>query len=403
MAVEVHLPEFAETVTDAKLAAWLKQEGDTVVAGEPIAEIETEKTTVELEAPVSGVLQKICVVEGTEALEPGGVLALIDESDAGMSSGPVVSSSVMEPASEDDDADTVTLDTTQVEVPSPTGAETVSATPLARRMAAVTGLNLAEIEGTGPGGRIRKGDVDRARGARVEAEEAYEDQSLSAMRRVTAVRMADAKRTVPHFYLRVECVADALVDLRARLNAERSDRALTLTDLIVRAAGLALRKFPQANASWTENAVRVYRAIDIAVAVNTPAGLIAPIVRQVDRKSLDVISLELRALTVRARDGKLQPEEYTGGTFTVSNLGMFGVESLYAIVNPPQSAILGVGAARQRPVVRDGEVMVGTSLTCTLSADHRTIDGVIGAEFLAEIQRLIETPALLSAATPGSR
>jgi len=170
MAVEVRLPEFAETVTDAKLVAWLKQEGDTVVAGEPIAEIETEKTTVELEAPVSGVLQKIYVVEGTEALEPGGVLALVDEGDAGMSAGPVASSSVTEPASEDDDGDTVTLDTTQVEAPSPTGAETASATPLARRMAAVTGLNLAEIEGTGPGGRIRKGDVDRARGARAETQ-----------------------------------------------------------------------------------------------------------------------------------------------------------------------------------------------------------------------------------------
>ena len=390
-------------MTDAKLAAWLKQEGDAVVAGEPIVEIETEKTTVELEAPVSGVLQKIYVAEGTEGLESGGLLALVDEGDARVSTGPVAAPAVAATAAETEEADAVVVDATPVEARLLTGPDTaagtatadVAATPLARRMAAVAGLDLAEIEGTGPGGRIGKGDVDRALGAR--AEEAYEDRPLSAMRRVTAARMADAKRTVPHFYLCAECAADALLDLRARLNAERSDGALTLTDLIVRAAGLALRKVPQANASWAENAVRVYRAIDIAVAVNTPAGLIAPIVRQADRKSLDVISLELRDLAARARDGKLRPEEYTGGTFTVSNLGMYGVESFYAIVNPPQSAILGVGAASQRPVVRDGEVAVGTRLTCTLSADHRTIDGATGAELLAEIQRLIETPSLLSA------
>jgi pyruvate dehydrogenase E2 component (dihydrolipoamide acetyltransferase) len=216
------------------------------------------------------------------------------------------------------------------------------------------------------------------------------------MRRVTATRLQQAKQTVPHFYLRIECAADAVLEFKTLVNTHSADVELTLTDIIVRAAALALRKVPLANSTWADNAVRVYERADISVAVNTPTGLITPIVRDAARKGLAAISRELKALTGRAREGRLNPEEYTGGTFTVSNLGMYGVESLYAIINPPQSCILGVGAAVRRPVVRGDEVTIGTVMTCTLSADHRAIDGATGAELLAEFRDLIEEPRLLA-------
>jgi pyruvate dehydrogenase E2 component (dihydrolipoamide acetyltransferase) len=223
----------------------------------------------------------------------------------------------------------------------------------------------------------------------------FREEPLSAMRRVTAARLLQAKQTIPHFYLQVDCRADELLDLRARLNAAASDVDVTITDLVVRAAALALRKVPQANSSWAENAIRIYDRADVAVAVATPAGLITPIVREADRKGIGVISRELKALAERARSGQLMPAEYTGGTFTVTNLGMYGIQSLYAIVNPPQSCILGVGAVGQRPVVRAGQLAVGSVMTCTLSADHRAIDGAMGAELLAEFRRMIEEPLLL--------
>ena len=216
------------------------------------------------------------------------------------------------------------------------------------------------------------------------------------MRRVTAERLQAAKQTIPHFYLSTDCDMDAALRLRARVNEREPNPALTLTDFIVRAAALALREVPAANSSWADGAVRLYDAADIAVAVDTPNGLITPIIRKADRKGLQAISRELKSLSARAREGELAPEEYTGGTFTISNLGMYGVDSLYAIVNPPQSCILGVGAARPRPIVAGDTVAVATIAACTLSADHRAIDGATGAGLLAAIRTFIEEPALLA-------
>ena len=207
-------------------------------------------------------------------------------------------------------------------------------------------------------------------------------------------RLQQAKQTVPHFYLRIECVVDAALGLLARVKELHPDVTPSLTDFVVRAAALALRQVPQANSTWADGVVRVYDTVDIAVAVNTPKGVITPIVRAADRKDLGAIARETRALVTRAREGTLTPEEYTGGTFTVSNLGMYGVEGLYAIVNPPQSCILGVGAAVKRPVVAGNVVTVGTVMTCTLSADHRAIDGAVGAELLAALRAFIEQPGL---------
>jgi pyruvate dehydrogenase E2 component (dihydrolipoamide acetyltransferase) len=273
-------------------------------------------------------------------------------------------------------------------------------------MAYVAGISLVGITGTGPGGRITKEDVDAvvrptpriearpAPPARPVAEPAaalYDVHPLSTLRRVTAERLVHAKQTIPHFYLLVDCAMDQVARLREELNA-RGQEHFSLTAFTIRAAALALQKVPAANSAWNDGAVRVYKTADIALAVNTPSGLIAPIIRQAEQKSLVTIAREMRTLTEAARSGRLKPEDYSGGTFTISNLGMNGVTSLYPIINPPQSCILGVGAMEERPVVRNHALTVGLVMTCTLSADHRAIDGATGAEFLAAFRQLIEDP-----------
>ena len=429
--VEFRLPQLADSVTSVKLSVWLKREGDRVQAGEPLVEVETDKTNVELEAPASGVVRTIHVAAGTEGLEAGVLLALIaDEADGEMAT---PAASVPEPVETDagsvgsdapsgrDEGTAPRAPAGQGPGPTPVadGAPGPVATPMARRMAVAAGLDLSTIRGTGRSGRIGKADIDRVLAAQRGAtlvdsavsttplptpsetsgpagpDAPFQEYPLTAMRRVTATRLQQAKQTVPHFYLRIECVVDAALGLLARLKELHPDVAPSLTDFVVRAAALALRQVPQANSTWADGAVRVYDAVDIAVAVNTPKGLITPIVRAADRKDLGTIAGETRVLATRAREGTLKPEEYTGGTFTISNLGMYGVESLYAIVNPPQSCILGVGAAVKRPVVVGNAVTVGTVMACTLSADHRAIDGAVGAELLAALRAFIEQPGLM--------
>ncbi len=405
MSIELRLPRLAETAASAKLAVWLKQEGEAVAAGEPVVEIETDKTNVEIEAPAAGVIRKIHVAAGTEGLEAGALLAVIaDDGD-----GPAPSRPAPVPAAAEGAAPAA-----EVPRPGPGSAPGPgpAATPLARRMAAAAGLDLGQVRGTGRGGRIGKGDVERALAARATPPDAAaarvveppgpappagsRAEPLSALRRVTAERLQAAKRTIPHFYLAADCAMDAALQLRTRVNRQDTELALTLTDIVVRAAALALREVPAANSSWVEGELRLHESADIAVAVDTPQGLIAPVVRQADRKGLRAISAELKALAARARAGELTPDEYAGGTFTISNLGMHGVDSLYAIVNPPQSCILGVGAARPRPVADGDRVAVRTVATCTLSADHRAIDGATAAALLAAFRACIEEPALLA-------
>ena len=280
---------------------------------------------------------------------------------------------------------------------------TINATPLARRMAAVAGLDLTTANGTGVDGRVRKVDVDRLIRAAGKGRErptasgsaGHSDHPLSTVRRVTAERLTRAKQTVPHFYLSSECDMSAVLEHRARHNAEDLADHVTLTDIIVRACGLALGRVPSANSTWQEEAVRVFNHVDIAVAVDTSTGLFTPIVKNADEKTLGAIARELRDLTDRARRGQLSPGEYSGGTFTVSNLGMFDVSSLYAILNPPQSCILGVGTVQRTPVVRNDAVVPGEVAALTLSADQRALDGAIGGEFLRELKSLIEKPAAL--------
>ena len=468
MTTEIRLPRLADSVTSVKFGAWLKQEGDRIEAGEPIAEVETDKTTVELEAPAAGVLCDLRVAPGADGLEVGVVLGRIDPA-AGEPAGV---SSVLAPAealSPEDGARPVRRDqvaspdsggaggaapiekpAARGEAPSAQQGEALSArdeapaasdqvpaaTPLALRMAAVAGLDLSAVRAAGPDGRIRKADIDRVLAGRQrvaaeggalseegsepsasapagpvsppkspsppagvgvppDARAPYHEQPLAAMRRVTATRMQQAKQTIPHFYLRTECRVDAALQFLAAARPHLPDAPPTLTDLVVRAAACALRIVPQGNSAWVDGAVRVYDRVDIAVAVNTPHGLVAPVVRGAEGKDLGAIARETRVLAARAREGRLAPAEYAGGTFTVSNLGMYGVESLYAIVNPPQSCILGVGAATRRPVADGDGVGVGTVMACTLSADHRVIDGAAGAELLDAIRSCLEQPGLM--------
>ena len=374
--IEFRLPQLAASVTSVRLSVWLKREGDRVQAGEPIVEVETDKTNVELEAPASGVVRTIHVAAGTEGLEAGVLLALIaDEAD-----GKPATPGSTTPAPVETDTGSAVSD-------APSGRGEDTAAPRAPAPPGPPPAAAAAPTAPAPTGGETRGPVG--------PDAPFQEYPLTAMRRVTATRLQQAKQTVPHFYLRIECAVDAALGLLARAKELHLDVTPSLTDFVVRAAALALRQVPRANSTWADGVVRVYDTVDIAVAVNTPKGLITPIVRAADRKDLGTIARETRALVTRAREGTLTPEEYTGGTFTISNLGMYGVESLYAIVNPPQSCILGVGAAVKRPVVAGNAVTVGTVMTCTLSADHRAIDGAVGAELLAALRAFIEQPGLM--------
>ena len=446
--VEVRLPELADAMASATLTAWLKQPGETVTAGEPIAEVETDKTTVELEAPADGVLADIRVEAGAESVAVGTVLALVrprvtgDEGAPDLPAETALGSGSSEPTPS---ASAASVETPSARASAPDVAEetatasvgtaaepresrasaNVPATPLARRMAELAGVDLAGVTGSGNDGRVMKVDVEQLlRSSREGVEMAvpagraglepvapapsaalpapdlpHTDRPLTAMRRVTAQRMAEAKRSAPHFYLEVECAVDRLLAMRGEAAAAGDAAspagdagAPTVNDVVVRAAALALREVPLANSAWTGDAVRVYDRVDLAVAVATPAGLVTPVVRAADTRTLAEVAAELRRLAADARAGRLQPADYRGGTCTISNLGMYGVSSLYAILNSPQSCILGVGAVAERPVVRDGAVTVGSMMTVTLSADHRAIDGATGAELLRALKVLLEDP-----------
>ncbi len=397
MPIEIRMPELSTSMTEADVIAWLVTPGERVEAGDVIAEIETDKSTVELEAPASGVLLEIVVPEGTTGVKVGEVLALMDADPATEAPGPPAAEPPPAPAGPE-------LSATPAE-------SQVAATALARRMAEQAGLDLGGVRGSGSSGRIVKADVEAAlhrepiaepspvlsvsqapSHAELSSETPYVEIPHTRMRRTIATRLSQAKQTVPHFYLRIECEVDRLLATRHELNAGGEGRRISLNDFVVLAAALALHEVPMANVAWSESGLRRFERVDMAVAVATDKGLITPIVRAADQKGLIEISHELRELAERARAGTLQPNEYRGGTFCVSNLGMYGVESVYPIISPPQSGILGVGAAQERVVMRGGEPGAATIMACTLSADHRAVDGAVGAELLAAFKRRIEDP-----------
>ena len=401
--MEVRLPELAESMAVATVTAWLREPGQMVRTGEPIAEIETDKTTVELESPADGTLDVIHIAAGTEDVPVDTVLAtlqlsegIVETRDGGLGPDKTIPDVVVIPPAEPVTPEVKSNEETLT-------SEAIAATPLARQMSALVGLDLARVTGTGAAGQVTKADIERQLGNEPSNKAAttplpdspHVDEPLTAMRRVTAERMTMSKQTVPHFYLELSCSVEDLLALREQANADFKRDVITINDLLVRAAGLALTAVPEANSIWTGDAVRIFESVDIAVAVSTPSGLVTPVVRSVETKTVQQIAAELRDLTKRARKGQLKPDDYTGGTCTISNLGMFGVSSLFAILNPPQSCIFGFGAIEQSPVVRDQNVVVESMMTVTLSADHRAIDGKTGAEVLQAFKKLVEDPEAL--------
>ncbi len=410
MPIQILMPALSPTMTEGKLAKWLKREGEVVAGGDVIAEIETDKATMELEAVEEGVLARLLVAAGSEGIPVNTPIALLLEEgedpsalDEALAQAPAQAPTPAPPSPEP--AAPVPKRSPAPQPPSP--GHRLFASPLARRLAERAGLDLGRIQGSGPKGRIVKRDVEAAAtgGALIALPaatpeaipgEGYSEIPNTTMRKVIAQRLMASKRDIPHFYLTIDCRLDALLDLRRELNAKAPQGEgaykVSINDFVVRAVALALRQVPAANATWTEDAVRRYRDIDVALAVATPGGLITPVIRNADNKGLADISREAKELAARAHQGKLMPEDYQGGGFTVSNLGMFGIKEFAAIINPPQSCILAVGAGERRPVVSDGALAIATVMTCTLSVDHRSVDGAIGAEFLAAFKGLVEDP-----------
>ena len=443
MPIQILMPALSPTMTEGNVASWLKSEGDEVAAGDILCEIETDKATMEVEATDEGTLGRIVVPAGTEGVAVNAVIGLILEEgedasalDGVETAAPAAAAPAAAPASPAAEPAPAASAAPAPQATAPAAATPggnratppalarepgarIFASPLARRMAKQAGLALEAIAGTGPNGRIVKVDVEAAIAAAAAAPAAavaapapaaapaaasapaapataaaYQDTPASTMRKVIAQRLQEAKREVPHFYLTVDCAVDALLETRAQLN-ERSDAYnLSVNDFVIRAAALALRKVPAANASWVDGALRQYGSADVSVAVAIEDGLVTPIVRNADGKGLAEISAEVKELAGRARAKPmgLAPEEYQGGTFSVSNLGMYGIKEFAAIINPPQSMILAVGTAEQRPVVKDGALAVATMMSCTLSVDHRVVDGALGATFLQAFKSLIEDP-----------
>ena len=430
MPINVLMPALSPTMTEGKLARWLKKEGDAVKSGQVLCEIETDKATMEVEAVDEGTLGKILVAAGTEGVKVNAPIAVIlEEGESAASAAAPAPASAPAPAVAAAPAPAAAPSARPVAAPV-ADAGRVFASPLARRMAEQAGLDISAIQGSGPNGRIVKADIDAARAggqaARKPAAPAaaaapsaapasaapapaavsaaslaaigpHKLVPLSSMRRVIARRLTESKQQVPHFYLTVDCVIDRLLAGRAALNAKSPEKGpgafkLSVNDFVIKAVAVALRQVPAANASYSDDGILMWDDVDVSVAVAIPGGLITPIIRNADAKGLAQISNEMKDLAARAKDGKLKPEEFQGGGFSISNLGMFGIKEFGAVINPPQGAILAVGAGEQRPIVKDGALAIATVMSCTLSVDHRVIDGAVGAEFLAAFKRIVEDP-----------
>ncbi|NYT64491.1 pyruvate dehydrogenase complex dihydrolipoamide acetyltransferase [Alcaligenaceae bacterium] len=408
MAILIRMPEVAANTTSAIIVTWSKNEGDQVAVGDCLAEIETEKAVIEFAADQAGILGKILGAAGQD-IDVGAPIAVLfeaDEKDVDIDALLAKEGLAADAASSEGQPVATVLSTPELQstpeaIQAQQSGKRIFASPLARRLARDAGIDLSTLTGSGPHGRIIKRDMQAAivkttavQAVSVAARDTvqnYTEIPHSNMRRTIARRLSESKATIPHFYLNADCYMDSLLALRTQINTGGTCK-ISVNDIIVKAVGAALRELPEMNVSWTEEALRRYNTIDIAVAVSTDTGLITPVVPAVDTKPISVIASSIVDLATRARAGKLAPHEYQGGSFTVSNLGMFGVTEFSAIINPPQAAILAVGAVEQRPVVTDGELRVGSVMTVTLSVDHRAIDGSLAAQWLAVFKRIIENP-----------
>ena len=440
MATKVHMEALSPTMEEGRLAKWLKKEGDEVKEGDVLAEIETDKATMELVARGSGVLRSRTLDEGASA-PVGTVIGIIaapdeDISAVAPSSGggakPAAAATETKPAPQKPEraaepeaakapasaATAAPAATTAENAPAATqtqaapaaggngGGERVKASPLARKMAAESGVELHNVQGSGPGGRITKRDIESAGSgqrsvarapSRAASSDDYEDVPLTQMRKTIAKRLTTSIGPVPTFYLTIEADMTAMQRARENVNKRLEDSGIktSINDFIIKAVAAALRQHPESNAQWTDTAIRRWNRVHIGVAVAVEDGLITPIVRDADQKGVAEISQEVRELAKRARDRKLQPEEYTGATFSISNLGMFGIDEFTAIINPPEAAILAVGRVEDKAVVENGEIVVQPRMRVTMSCDHRVIDGATGAKFLQTLKQYLEEPAMM--------
>ncbi len=411
MPIPILMPALSPTMTEGTLLKWHKKEGDMVKAGDLVAEIETDKATMEIEAVDEGTLGKILIAEKTEGVKVNTPIALLLEKGESSSSleSYQVSSSTIAPSTPADQPLENTSPPAQEMSASPNlgVGERVFASPLAKRIAQANNINLQEIVGSGPRGRIIKKDVDNlekapASGAGVFSRTRgtpqgplFKDAPVGSMRKVIAKRLLESKQTIPHFYLTTDFQLDTLLALRKSVNDNVEGVKITVNDFIIRACALGLRDVPAARASWMGDTIRYYTYADIAVAVALEDGLITPIIKQADLKSIFEISSEMKELAKKAKDNKLKPEEFQGGCVSVSNLGMYNIPQFSAIVNPPQAGILAVGAGQSRPIIQNGRVEIATVMTCTLSVDHRVIDGKVAADLLNAVKKYIENPALM--------
>jgi pyruvate dehydrogenase E2 component (dihydrolipoamide acetyltransferase) len=429
MPTPILMPALSPTMTEGKLAKWLKKEGDAVKSGDVLAEIETDKATMEVEAVDEGKLGRIVVAAGTENVAVNAPIAyLLNEGESASAldtiaksappaapkpaaPAPAAAGPAAAPAPKPAPVPAQPPAMPAMPAPAAVGkdGQRVFASPLARRLATEANLDLGRIQGSGPHGRIVKADIESAKSSGTAAPaprpaaaapaaaaplptEGFTELPLSTMRKVIARRLMESKQTIPHFYLTIEAEIDALLALRAQLNVKAEGIKLSVNDLVIKACGMALAKVPRANAIWGGDKILLNKTCDVSVAVALDDGLITPIIRSADRKGLATISAEMKSLAERGKAGKLMPEEYQGGAFSLSNLGMFGIKEFAAVINPPQGSILAVGKGEQRAVVKGGALAVATMMSCTLSCDHRVIDGAIGAQFLDAIKKLIEDP-----------
>lgn len=415
MAKIIGLPKLSPTMEEGTLARWAKKEGDRVAVDDLIAEIETDKATMEWRAFDPGVLLKILVDEGA-VLEPDAPVAifgeegeditpLLDQLGKGGAPAKAEAPKAPEPAK----AEAAPEPARAEPAAKPRADGRVLASPLVRRLAREHDIDLATLEGSGPGGRIIKRDIDQAiaEGPRRPAAPARpvpggprpepRVEKLSSMRRTIARRLSESKQTVPHFYLTMDVDAGPLMNARAQINAEleQEGEKVSVNDLVMKACAVALRRVPEVNASFAGDSIHFHQVVDISMAVAIPDGLVTPVIRDADVKGVRQIAQEARELASRARAKKLTPEEMTNGTFSVSNLGMFGIEDFAAVINPPEGAILAVGVVREEPVVSNGQIVPGKRLRMTLSCDHRVIDGALGARWLAALRSILEKPVLM--------
>ena len=434
MPIEVLMPALSPTMEEGTLAKWLVKEGDTIQSGDLIAEIETDKATMEFEAVDEGVVGKILIAEGSEGVKVNTAIAVLLEDgesvdDIGASAAPAAPAAAAAEVAPLAAETAAPAATPAPASPAAADGSRIFASPLARRIAADKGLDLGGITGSGPRGRIIKADVESATAApkaaaapdaasapaaaapapagpcsdqvaRMYEGRAYEEVTLDGMRKTIAARLTEAKQTVPHFYLRRDIQLDALLKFRSQLNKQLEGRGvkLSVNDFIIKAVALALQAVPDANAVWAGDRVLKMKASDVAVAVAIEGGLFTPVLQDSELKSLSALSGEMKDLASRARDRKLAPHEYQGGSFAISNLGMFGIDNFDAIVNPPHAGILAVGAGAKKPVVgADGELKVATVMSVTMSVDHRVIDGALGAQLLQAIVENLENPMVMLA------